>query len=345
MSGHVPNRPVALSELRGKTVAVDASNLLYTFLTTLIDHRTGSLLTSPDGRVTSHLLGLFRRNAALLQAGVRPIYCFDGKSHPLKAATLAARNEIRGKAQAEHKAAVAAGDLTLARKKAAQAVVLNRDMVEDAKRLLDVLGMPWVQAACEGEAQAIHLVNNGHADLVATTDWDALAMGAPRVVRHFSSSENSKIPPTLVELQEALGALGCTREELVCAAVLMGTDYNEGVRGIGPKKGVKLAKQYAGDVRACLRALSVEMPHAEEVYQLLLDPPANTVYSIAWGKPRRKDALALCEKWGFTDFETRTLLVQYDLALDPPRPKQAPVKAAGGAGELAAPPPYTKPWF
>lgn len=327
LSGHVPSRRVMPEDLKGRTVAVDASNVMYTFLTAYIDARTGSQVTGPNGEVTSHLLGLFRRNLALLEQDVRPIYCFDGRTHPLKADTCAARHDLRARAAGEHRAALDRGDWTTARKKAAQAAVLTRDMVTDAKRLLTVLGLPWVQATYEGEAQAIHLANHGHADLVATTDWDALAMGAPVLIRHFTSSEGSRLAPTLVELQEALGALGCTREELVCAAVLMGTDYNDGVKGIGPKKGVKLAREHRGDIAACLRALKTEMPEADEVYHLLLDPPANTVYTVAWGKPDREKALALLLDWGFPEAQVRTMLAQYDLLLDPPGKRPYKAKA------------------
>ena len=56
--------------LSGRTLAVDGYNAVYQFLAT-IRQRDGQLFTDPQGRVTSHLMGVFYRTTSLLGEGVR----------------------------------------------------------------------------------------------------------------------------------------------------------------------------------------------------------------------------------------------------------------------------------
>lgn len=245
-------QPVTMESLGGKIVAVDAFNTLYQFLASL-RQPDGTPLKDDQGRVTSHLVGLFNRTANLVEAGILPVFVFDGVPHPLKRATVEERRRIRQEAQAAYESAVAAGDLELARTKAQQTGTLTTDMVRQAQHLLQLLGLPFVEAPGEGEAQGSYFAQRGAVHAVSSQDFDALLFGTPRLVRNLAVTGRRKMPgrsayvdvePELIPLSETLQGLRLTREQLVDAAILIGTDFNEGVVGIGPKTALELVRDH-----------------------------------------------------------------------------------------------------
>jgi len=244
---------VDLEYFRGKTLAVDASIELYQFLS-IVRLRDGSPLMDSQGRVTSHLSGIvFRTTRLIADHGIRPIFVFDGKPPDLKAAEIEKRREARRKAQEEYEKAKAAGDMATAWSKVVMSSRLTREMVDDAKRLLGLLGIPWVQAPSEGEAQAALMAQSGQAFTVAGKDYDSLLFGSPRLARFVAlqsteflpSKGRSRLsPPEIIDTDENLKALRLTRTQLIEAAILVGTDFNEGVKGIGPKTAVKRLNEF-----------------------------------------------------------------------------------------------------
>lgn len=248
----VPSHETEMEALRGKTLAIDAYNTLYQFLS-IIRQPDGTPLKDPQGRVTSHLAGTLYRTANMVEAGVKPVFVFDGKPHELKRATLDERKARKEKAEGEYKEAVAAGDMEKARMKASQTSRLTMEMVEQAKKLILGLGLGYVDAPQEGEAQAVQLVMSGSADAVASQDYDALLFGAPRLVRNMTVTGRRKLPrkqvwvevkPEEVSLDEVQEETGLSREQLVDLALLLGTDFNKGVKGVGPKKAIKLIQDH-----------------------------------------------------------------------------------------------------
>lgn len=297
-------RPLQLAELSGKTVAIDAYNALYQFLAT-IRQADGTPLMDQEGRVTSHLNGLFNRTANLVEAGLLPVYVFDGPSHPLKRATIEARLAVKERAKAEYDAALKAGDVATARSKAQQTSSLTKDMVAQAQRLLTLLGLPFVLAPGEGEAQASHMVQRGIAHAVASQDYDAILFGAPRLVRNLSVTGRRKlpgrsawvdVPPEQIDLAETLDGAHLNREQLIDAAVLMGTDYNPGVIGIGPKTALELLREHrsletvletaetaTGAVYRKLRDGQAGLGDFEAVRGLFLAPLVGPAAPVSWG--------------------------------------------------------------
>jgi flap endonuclease-1 len=250
LSGVIVSAPISLDCLAGKKVAIDAYNAIYQFLS-IIRQRDGTPLMDHEGQVTSHLSGLFYRTSRLLELGIRPIYVFDGKPSALKSSTLEARFNVREKARLGWREALERGDLAEARSKAQASSRLTGMMVQESKKLLSLMGVPCVQAPGEGEAQAAELVREGEAYACASQDYDALLFGAELLVRNFTMSGRRKLPkkgiyvqvePEMIDLQKNLSALGLTRQKLVWMALLVGTDFNAGVKGIGPKKAYGLVK-------------------------------------------------------------------------------------------------------
>jgi len=279
LSDLVPKEPKLLKDFAGQTIAVDAYNTLYQFLS-IIRQPDGTPLMDSRKRITSHLSGLFYRNVNLLEAGIRPVYVFDGKPHVLKRGTIDERIAIKVKAQAEYEAALVEGDLERARSKAQQTSRLTGEMVAEARTLLGHLGIPCVQAPSDGEAEASHLVMKGQAAAVASQDFDSLLFGCPIFIRNITLTGRRKLPrkqiyvniePEMIELAKTLSTLGVTREQLVELCILMGTDFNDGIRGIGPKKALKLIKEH-GELKKVIEAKCLTIESWEEVRRIFLEP-------------------------------------------------------------------------
>ncbi len=291
----VPKKTVELEALATKTIALDAYNALYQFLSA-IRQPDGTPLMDRKGRITSHLSGLFYRTINLLEHDIRPVYVFDGKPPELKHRTLEKRKEAREKAKQKWEEAIREGNLEEARTYAQEAARLTQDMVEDAKKLLTAMGIPWVQAPSEGEAQAAHMAAKGDVWAAGSQDYDSLLFGAPRLARNLTIVGRRKLPrknvyveikPELIELEETLRTLGIDRRKLIWIGILIGTDFNEKVPGIGPKRALALVKEY-DSFDEILKALGYQ-PEWDwrEIEQLFLNPPVTDDYSIRFKKPDR----------------------------------------------------------
>ncbi len=287
-------KEVELKDLRGKVIALDAYNALYQFLAS-IRQPDGTPLMDSKGRVTSHLSGLFYRTINLMENGLKPVYVFDGKPPELKEEEVRRRMEAREKAEKLYQEALKAGKLEEARRYAQMASRLTKDMVEDAKKLLNAMGVPWVQAPAEGEAQAAHMVRRGDAWAVGSQDYDSLLFGSPRLVRNVSITGRRKLPrknveieikPEVIELDKVLASLGLTREQLIVVAMLIGTDYNPGgVRGFGPKKALTFVKGKNPETALKLLPRHQFPTDPEEIYRYFLEPQVTEDYRVEWREP------------------------------------------------------------
>ncbi|MBM3304164.1 MAG: flap endonuclease-1 [Candidatus Aenigmarchaeota archaeon] len=283
----VESQSVTFDDLKGKSIAIDAYNTLYQFLSIIRDRETGEPLRDSKGRITSHLSGLFYRTARMLEAGIRPVFVFDGKPPEFKHETSQERRKIREEAEAKWKAALAAGDTEAVRTYSQAAVKLTDEMIGQSKELLGCMGVPCVQAPSEGEAQAAYMAAKGMVWASGSQDWDSLLFGAPRLVRNLTVTGRRKVPrkeqyievtPELVELDKVLRSLKLSREQLVMLGILVGTDYNPGgVKGYGPKKAYKLVSEM-GTFNAVFG--SVEWGHkasAQDIFDFFMHAPVEDI--------------------------------------------------------------------
>ena len=283
----VVKRNLTDDELNGKIITIDGYNHLYQFLSSI---RTpeGHLLTNSDGRVISHLKGIFSRSANLLSKNMKIVYVFDGLPHPLKKNTLDQRRERKEKALRDWEDALARGDLSTARTKAQQTTHLTEEMVSDTKTLLELMGIPYIQAPGEGEAQAAIMVSRGDAFASSSQDYDSLLFGADRVIRNLGTTGRRKLPGIrkwvnvdveMIDLAQTLDKLRITREQLIDMSILMGTDFNPGYKGIGPKTGLKLIKEY-GDLETLSKKKRIPLFEWDEVRRIFIDPDVTDDYSL-----------------------------------------------------------------
>ena len=276
-----PKEQTNLKALAGQRVGIDAFLTAFQFLTTMRDRSPqgdGMPLSDDNGNPVSHLMGFLHRTATLIGHGIKPVYVFDGTSPALKADEMAARRKRRLEAEAIHKEALEAGDFTLAQKMAARIMHYSPQMVEETQRLLDLLGVPWVTAAAEGEAQAAVMAAKGQLDVVATQDWDALLYGSPVLIRNMMDDGSKRygrvVHAESINLQTMLTENDLSREQLVDLAIMIGTDYHPGIKGIGPKTGLKLIKQH-GTIEAVCEAKAKEVPERlDEIRLIFLDHPS-----------------------------------------------------------------------
>jgi len=310
LSPLVVRRQIALDDLRGRSLAVDANNLLYQFLA-LIRMRDGRPFTDEHGNVTSHLLGLLMRTTRLMgDYHVRPVFIFDGKPPDLKTKTLKARREYREKARREWEDAVKRQDYSAAWKKAVRMDSLNKSMQDDAKTVLTLLGIPHIKAPEEGEAQAAYLARKGDVWAANSRDYDSVLFGAPRLVRYVTISGQEFLPskgtsrpliPELIELEQLLKTLEVSREQLVDLAILVGTDFNQGIKGVGPKTALKLIKKHRILENLPLEYREQLPAESQEIRNLFLNPPVTDDYDLEFKGLSEVDLKRfLCAERGFS---------------------------------------------
>jgi flap endonuclease-1 len=320
---------LTLGDLRGRGFAVDAFNVLHQFLA-LIRTREGAPLTDRDGHVTSHLVGLaFRTTRLISDYGMRLVFVFDGQPPKLKSAEVVKRREARMKAEQEYHEALTRGDMAEAYSKAVMTGRLTGEAVLDAKRLLTLLGIPWVQAPGEGEAQAAYMAGRGHVWAANSRDYDALLFGAPRLVRYLTISGEEWLPskgrarrlePELIELETLLSHLELTREQLIDVSILVGTDFNPGVKGIGPKTALKLMRSHGSIEALPAEILERVTPHYHDVRAIYLEPDVTADYDVKPGAMQEDELRSfLCEERGFSEDRVDTLIGRMKQALSQQR--------------------------
>ncbi|KAL0269308.1 UNVERIFIED_CONTAM: hypothetical protein PYX00_007091 [Menopon gallinae] len=226
----------------GRKIAIDASMSLYQFLTAV--RTNGSQLTNAEGEATSHLMGTFYRTIRLVENGIKPVYVFDGKPPDMKSGELSKRAEKREEAQKALEKAEDEGDAEEADKFSRRLVKVTKDHVDECKELLRLMGIPFVDAPCEAEAQCAALVKSGKVYATATEDMDALTFGSDILLRRLTFSEARKLPVQEIHLSKLLSELELNQNEFIDLCILLGCDYCESIRGIGPKKAIDLIKKH-----------------------------------------------------------------------------------------------------
>ena len=289
-----------LESFTNKIVAIDAYNAIYQFLA-IIRGPEGLHLTDTQGRVTSHITGLLYRNINFLSLGIKPVYVFDGKPPSLKSAEIEHRKQIKKDATVKYERAVSEGKMEDARKFAQQTTSMKDGMVEDSKHLLDLFGIPYIQAPSEGEATAALLTTTGHADVAASQDFDSILFGARKLVRNFTNSGRRKLPnrntyieiePEIIDYRKNLEALGITREQLIDVGILIGTDFNpDGFERVGPKTAIKMIKEHGKLEDVTQIQEQLEMIDYNAIRKIFLEPEVARVDKIEFGEVKYDDII------------------------------------------------------
>ena len=308
LSAIVQRSPTTLKDHSGWYVAVDGYNVLYQFLSS-IRQPDGTPLMDSGGRITSHVSGVFYRSITLLENGIVPIYVFDGKPSPLKARTLDERRLIKEKNRLELQEAIEKGDTERVRSLTSRINVITGEMIMEVKEVLGYMGLQWVQAPSEGEAQASWMSKTGLVHGVISQDYDCLLFGARKVLRNFTVSGRRKLPgkniyvnvsPEVADLEKTLTVNGITHEQLVDIGILTGTDFNKGLERVGAKTALNLIRKH-GDIFHVLREKGTEIPNLDAIRDLFMNPPTVETQLPGLKRPDISSLMKfLCDERGFT---------------------------------------------
>lgn len=253
----IERRKITFQELKGKIIAVDAPNIIMGLLN--FTHQNPSFNNSTDlildrtQRVISHLYGLIYRINFYYNKDILPIFCFDGRVSPLKRKiTKNQLNDFRF-AQKRYKNAINSGNKKLAREIALSKEYLWPNTIRESKDLLNAIGIPIIDSPASAESQCAYLVKKGTVHYSNSQDFDSLLFGCPYVIQNLSKSQRRKvsgrwtykrIDPLLIDLKENLEILKIDQFQLVDLAMMLKTDYFEGIKGVGPKNAIKFIKKY-----------------------------------------------------------------------------------------------------
>ncbi|KAI3830875.1 hypothetical protein MKW92_050983 [Papaver armeniacum] len=298
------NAPKCMKEQKfesyfGRKIAIDASMSIYQFL--IVVGRTGTeMLTNESGEVTSHLQGLFNRTIRLLEAGLKPVYVFDGKPPDLKKQELAKRYSKREDATEDLAAAIETGDKDDIEKFSKRTVKVTKQHNDDCKKLLRLMGVPVVEAPSEAEAECAALCKNQKVYAVASEDMDSLTFGAPKFLRHLMDPASRKIPVMEFDVAKILEELNLTMDQFIDLCILSGCDYCESIRGIGGQTALKLIRQH-GSIEGIIENINKEryqIPESwpyEEARRLFKEPlvTANDQQpELKWSPPDEEGLVA-----------------------------------------------------
>ena len=311
-------KKIKINDLDGNVVAIDGFNTIYQFLTT-IRGQSGEPLMDSKGRVTSHLTGLFYRNINLLMANIKPIYVLDGKPSALKKIIIEKRREVREKMEQKYHQALKEGKIEDAKKYARSTVKINELIINDCKKILELMGIPVIDAPSEGEAAAAYLTEINFASVTASQDYDSLLFGAKKLVRNLNTTGKRRIQntnkyinvePEMIELNEFLNENKINRNQLIDMGILIGTDFNpDGFTNIGPKTALKLIRKYERieDIPNIKKEL--ERIDINEIRKIFLEPHSIKTDNIIHKKIEKEKLISfLCQDRDFSQQRVKNRL-------------------------------------
>ena len=217
-------KEVDISEYYGKKIAIDISILIYQFIITI--RNSGTDLVNDKGDITSHILGLFNKTIYFLEKGIIPIYVFDGKPPILKQKLLEHRKNNKLNALNKYKNATTNLDKL---KYFKRSVIITKEQISQCKELLELMGIPYINASEEADSELASLCKNNLVYAVLTEDMDILTFGSPRIIK--SLSNNQVIELNLINI---LTKLNLTQEQFIELCILFGCDYCSSVCNLNP---------------------------------------------------------------------------------------------------------------
>lgn len=185
-------------------------------------------------------------------------------------------------------------------------------MINECQQLLRFFGLPYITAPMEAEAQCAELVSLGLVDGIVTDDSDTFLFGGTRVYKNMFN-QSKFVECYLTSDFEKEFALH--RQKLISFAHLLGSDYTEGIPGIGPVTALEILTEFSSleDFRAWWSQVQMGVnipddPHApfrkkfrKKAVKIFLPPSfPDTRVDEAYLKPE-VDSDASQFKWGYPD--------------------------------------------
>ncbi|PLB51688.1 DNA repair protein rad2 [Aspergillus steynii IBT 23096] len=282
----------------GRKVAIDASMSIYSFLIAV--RSEGQQLMSDTGETTSHLMGMFYRTLRMVDNGIKPLYVFDGAPPKLKSGELAKRTARKSEATEAHEEAKETGTAEDVEKFSRRTVRVTREHNAECKKLIKLMGIPYIDAPTEAEAQCAVLARAGKVYAAASEDMDTLCFEAPILLRHLTFSEQRKEPIQEIHLNRALEGLGMDRSQFIDLCILLGCDYLEPIPKVGPNTALKLIREH-GSLEKVVEAIEND---PKKKYVIPEDWPYQDARELFLNPDVRDASHADCDfKWDAPDVE------------------------------------------
>jgi flap endonuclease-1 len=275
---------------------------IYQFLIA-VRGQDGNQLTNENGETTSHLMGILYRTVRMIENGIKPCYVFDGQPPKLKSEELAKRGIKRQEATDNLNAAIEKGDQENIDKFSKRTVKVTKEHNQECQKLLELMGVPWIQAPGEAEAQCAALAKSGKVYGVGSEDMDTLTFGSPVLLRHLTFSEAKKMPISEINYEKILEGLELTKEEFIDLCILLGCDYCDSIRGIGPHRAVQLIKEHRNieniikNIDTKKYSIPENWPY-QEARQLFIAPTVIDPEEIdlKWSSPKEEEIVSFLVK-------------------------------------------------
>ena len=331
LTGLLPKKELSFDDLKGKRIVIDFSNSIYQFISS-IRQPDGTPLMDSQGRITSHLMGIWTRFMNLIRRDIKLIIVLDGKAPLLKVKEQEERAYKKEIAKEKFEQAKDEGDIEAMGKYARQNLRVSKEMINESKELMEAMGLPVIQAPSEADAQMAFIVEKGDAWAAATTDVDPLLHGCPRLVTNLTLSQRRRLPsgkivnitPELIELKDVLSNLGLNQDQLIALSILVGTDYNEGIERVGPKTALKLVKQHH-DFDKLFKEVKADF-NWKKIYAIFKSMPIMKNYQLKWNElDVEKVKKILIDKHDFSEERVNSNLRKTEKKID---------KAQKGLGEF-----------
>lgn len=229
------------SYFQGKVIAVDISILVYK--TGIVARSTGHDMVNENGGLTSHLHGTFYKILQFLENGITPIIVFDGKAPDIKNKTHTKRRNIKDTANKKLKE-ISDTTSTEYIKFFKQTFSPKKEDFIEVQIMLDLMGIPYIVAPGEADVVLAWLTTHydKHGNLFAmgicSEDSDMLVHGAPYLFKDMFSAMNksseNQVQVTVISLQKTLDKMDVTMEQFIDLCVLMGCDFSERIKNVGP---------------------------------------------------------------------------------------------------------------
>lgn len=301
-------RPISFDDLKNKTIVIDFSNAAYQFLSS-IRQQDGTLLMDSHHNVTSHLMGIWTRFSNLISRNIKLVIVLDGKMPKLKSQEQQERESRKVRAEQKLEKAKKAKDIELMQRYSKQTTRLNQQMINESKELMQAMGLPIIQAPAESDAMGAFMCEKGDVYAVASSDYDSLLFGAPRMITNLTLSQRRRLPsgaiikisPELIDLKENLQNLKISQDQLIVLGILIGTDYNpKGVPRIGPKTALKLVNQYK-NFDTLFKEVKADF-NWKQIYAIFKSMPIMKNYQIKFSQPNpTKIVKLLVDKHDFSE--------------------------------------------
>ena len=273
-------KKINTNNFQGKRIAIDISILLYQVIIAI--RNSGADMVNKNGDITSHILGLFNKTILLLKMNISPIFVFDGKPPEFKLKTIQNRRDIKQKAFEKLEEDLSQEDKI---KYFKRTVSISRKQIEECKELLDLMGIPYVNALEEADSQCAQLVKDGLAEGVLTEDMDILTFGASTIYRNLTSYRKDQYQ---IDLADILLKLDLSYEQFVELCILFGCDYNEKIKDINPDilyKNYHKYKNMNDTLKAVNRTLSpIELNNYNQYKSYFMNPPVQFIKHLHYKK-------------------------------------------------------------